>query len=443
MSQKWNLQDIKPTGSSRADAHRTKPIRPKQDIARKRPEREQRTRSVSDVSSIDIIDGNSQKKRRLIISGIIVFVILGMGFLISTFLDDANVTVFPRNKNSSVQATFTAYLNPQVSELSYELLVLEANGERQVSATGEEVVSERSAGSVFIYNAFSSTPQRLIKNTRFESPDGLVFRINESVEVPGSTTGDDGTAVPGVISAEVFADGTGEQYNIGPARFTVPGLKGSDQYESIYAESTVDFLGGFEGSRFIIEETELQTAKQSLHLELRDALLIRLTEDAPADFILYDDAITFVFDTLPATEYGDKLATIKEQARLQVPIFKKSQFSTYLAQNTIVGYEGESVTIEDPNALSFTYTDSASSTEDLSLLTEIKFDLNGQTRIIWNFDESALRSDLTSLSKTALPNVLLEYPAIERAEAVVRPFWAQTFPESGDDIEILTTLESD
>jgi len=386
---------------------------------------------------VDIIDGRAAKKKRVITIFIVAVLILGFGFLISALISGADVTVYPKFKDATVQATFSAVKDPQVGELSYELLTLEADGERQVSATGEEQVSERATGNILIYNAFSTSPQRLIKNTRFESPDGLIYRINESVEVPGMVEDDDGSPVPGVITAKVFADGTGEQYNISPVRFTVPGLAGSDQFDTMYAESNETFTGGFEGSRFIIDEGELQTAKQALHLELRDALLEKIDEERPAGFILFEDAVTFVFDSLPSTEYGDELVTIKERARLQVPLFKETEFAAYLAENTVAGFEGLPVSLSDPFTLAFSYTEATTSVSDISLLSEIEFDLSGQTRIVWEYDEEMLQNDLVGLGKTALPNVLSGYPAIERAGAVVRPFWKRSFPDDPSEINII------
>lgn len=439
MAQKWNLQDIRPTPRDRERDRRTEASVPKQDIAPKKrpPFSKRRPRPDANLGSIDVEDGNARKKRRLFISILIAVVVLGAGFGMSALLGGAEVTVYPKYKDTTVEATFTAYVEPGAGELGYEILSLEANGERQVSATGEEEVSEQAQGTIFIYNAYSTSPQRLIKNTRFESPDGLIYRVEESVEVPGMTEDEEGNAVPGVITAEIFAEGTGEQYNIEPARFTIPGLnEGTEQYEKMYAESTDTFTGGFEGKRFIIEESELQTAKQALHLELRDALLTRLEEERPAGFVLYDDAVTFVYDTLPATEYGEKLATIKERARLQVPLFEEADFAKYLAQNTIAGYEGEGVIMPDPFTLSFSYPSSTVAAGDIATQTETEFTLSGDTRIVWDFDEEKLQSDLLGLSKTALPSVLSGYPAIERAEAIVRPFWAQSFPENTSEVTI-------
>lgn len=436
MAQKWNLQDIRPPGG-RERQRRPQGGDPQQDMVRKR---KKRPAPDPELGSVPVLDGNRQKMKRLITAVVVAILIIAAGFAFSLLLGGAEVTVNPKYKDSTVQATFTAHREPAAGELGFELLTLEADGEKQVSATGEEAAKERTTGNVFIYNAFSTTPQRLIKNTRFESPEGLVFRIEESVEVPGYTEDEDGSIVPGVVTARVFADGTGEQYNIAPTRFTIPGLRGTEQYDKMYAESTNAFEGGFEGTRFIIDEGELQTAQQALHLELRDALLARLEAERPSGFVLYDDAVTFTFETLPATEYGDNLATIKERARLQVPIFEEAEFAQYLAENTVAGYEGGPVAVTDPYTMAFSYPRSTSTQDDISLHTNLEFTLSGSTRIVWIFDEESLKSDLAGLSKTALQTVLSGYPAIERAEAVVRPFWAQSFPEKASEITILQNI---
>ncbi len=443
MTQKWNLQDIRPAKNS-AKPKEVLSHQPKSDIERpKRLRATSKIRAGKDYSSIDIVDTQNAKKKRMITSVVVAVLILGFGYIISILMGGADVTVHPRHKTPTIQATFTAFKVPVGENLSYELLTIEADGERQVSATGEEEVSKQAKGDILIYNNFSKSPQRLIKNTRFESPNGLIYRINESVEVPGYTENSDGEIAPGVITTTVFADGTGEQYNIPPSKFTIPGLKGSDQFDAMYAESNTDMIGGFEGTKFIIDDDELTTTKQSLQLELRDALLQRIDEEKPAGFILYKDAITFTFKTLPATEYGDKLATIKERALLHVPIFKVSELATFLAQNTVAGYEGGPVTLPDPLSLTFKYTSATTTLSDISVLSYIEFDLSGQTQIVWEYNEEALKNDIMGLPKTALPTVLSGYPAIEKANAEVRPFWKQSLPDDPSKINIIKQIEDD
>jgi hypothetical protein len=444
MQRKWNLQDIRPVRPERPvkeerAADMVRPSAPRDIVPQRRPVRTEEEPLDPDLASLDILDGNAIKRKRVIITSLIALAFIGSAIGVNMLMSGAEITVYPKFKDVSVQASFTTYKMPQAGELSFELLTLEATGERQVSASGKERVSERASGNVFVYNNQPST-QRLIKNTRFESPEGFIFKIPESIEVPGASTDASGKTVPGMITVEVFADGTGEQYNIPATRFTVPGLKGRPEFDAVYGESALEFTGGFEGDKYIIDDAELEARKQELHLELRNTLLSRLETEKPAGFIAYPDAVTISFESLPATAYGDQLATIKERARLSIPLFKESEFAKYLADSTVAGYDNEDVVLESPQNLTFAYSLSTTTVTDISGYSELSFELRGNTRIIWAYDEEKLKNDLLGLSKTALPAVLGAYPSIDRAEAIVRPFWASTFPESAEKLTVTKSI---
>ncbi len=449
MAQKWNLQDIRPAGAKapkaalvRETQAPTEERRPRTDIAPriKRPEPIEPQFDDSDLSSIDIIDGNEEKRHRVVVTSIVSTLIIVCAFVVNIFLGGAEVTVHPKIKSIAVQSNFLVQTAPKAGELGYELLSLEASGERQVKASGKEQVSLRAEGKIFVYNK-STSLQRLIKNTRFESPEGQIYRIKESIEVPAATKDAKGTIVPGSVVADVFADSTGDTFNIKPTKFSVPGLKGSDQFDNVYGESTVAFTGGFEGEKYILDEQELNTAQQALHVELRDKLLKRLEEEKPAGFVVFKDAITFVYETLPSTEYGDSLATIKEQARLQVPIFKEPEIAAYLADKSVPDYNNEPVTLSDPYTLIFSYTDAATGLSDIKNSASLDITLKGNTQIVWKFDEEVLKNELIGKKKTEADLVLGKYSSsISKAQSEVRPFWANSFPKSPKDITITTIL---
>jgi len=259
--------------------------------------------------------------------------------------------------------------------------------------------------------------------------------------VPGYSKGDSGSVVPGVITADVFAEATGEKYNIGPARFTIPGFEGSAEYDKVYGESTGSMIGGFSGQKFIIDDAELETARQALHTELRDALLARLENERPADFVLYNDAVTFSFNSLPAIAYGDNLATIKEQGVLRVPLFKEADLAKFLAEKSVPNYEGLPVRLTNYNTLTFAYTSPTTTISDISAESELSFSLTGNAQIVWQFNENELKADLLGVEKTAISQILGKYPAIESAEAVVRPFWKTSFPREMREIDVTEKLD--
>lgn len=438
MDRNWKLQDIRP-----AEPRKRRAPSDRQPLQKMAPPEEVFTEENDGTVRIEVEDGRSKSRLGIFIAIGVFFVVIAGGFIASFMLGGAELTVYPRNREPNINAVFTAYASPKVGELSYEIMSLEADGERQVSATGQEEVRELATGRITIYNETESA-ERLKKNTRFETPDGLIFKITESAVVPGAQKNASGELIPGSVQAEVFSDEPGEQYNIrANTRLTIPGYKegGFDElYNSLYARNSENFTNGFDGLKFIIDDLELATEKQRLQTQLRDALLDRIPGERPAGFVVFDDAVTFTYQSLPAVEYGENLATIKEKALLQIPIFKEEDFATYIAAATIPGYEGEPVRIEDFTALTFSYTQATTSSTNIGAVDSVSFNLTGRPLVVWEYDEGKLKTDLFGSAKTALQTILSGYPAIERAEAVIRPFWQRSFPESLDDIEIIEVI---
>jgi hypothetical protein len=444
MTQKWNLQDIKPAAArpNRANSGvKVEIVKPKfVDRATILNEEE----SDDGTESIKIHNGNKQKSKSLIVSLVVFFTVLAGGLFISALMGGAEVTVYPKHREPNVNAVFEAYKNaPGPDDLAYELMTLEAEGERQVKASGEEEVTQQAQGTILIYNEAQKEPLRLVTNTRFESENGLIFKIKDSVVVPGFSNDASGSKIAGVVTATVFADEVGDKYNLGPTKFTVPGFKGDPEYELIYAESTTGFTGGFNGKKFIIDEGELATAQQALRTELRDSLLARIDSEKPAGFTVFKESVTFTYQSLPSVAYGEDLATIKEKVLLRIPLFKEDAFASFVGAATIPGYNKEPVRIVDTKTLTFSYESATTSASDISNYEKISFNLSGRPMIVWKFDAEKLKADLLGANKTALNVVLGGYPSIEKATAVIRPFWKSTFPIDITEVKITEIISEE
>lgn len=429
MEKKWNLQDIKP-------AERRRP-------ARSSLQKVSEVERVSEEGSVPrrATSESSAKKhtnKKGLLAGLLVLIVVAGGvFTFASLTGQTTVTVFPRWREPTVNAVFEA--NPQLSEsnLVYEVLTLEAEGEREVTATGQEEVEEQATGAITIYKT-TEGEERLIKNTRFKSPDGLIFRITESAVVPGGTAEN-----PGSVVAQVFADEAGPEYNLAPnTQFKVPGFEESDLlelYDSIYAVNQDAFTGGHRGPKFTIDETELAAATDSLRTELREALQGRVANERPAGFILYDSSVTFTYQALPGEDIGGNKVLLKEKAILKAPMFKNEDFASFIASATIPGYENEPVRIADPSALTFEYA----ADTNFSGSEAFTFKLLGRPQIIWTYDQEQLKRDLAGGSQTALNTVLGGYPSIEKANATIKPFWRNSFPENPEEIKIIEELTTE
>ena len=318
-------------------------------------------------------------------------------------------------------------------------MTLEATSESQVQASGKIDIEEQATG---VLEISKSTPgaERLIKNTRFRSPEGLIFRIQESVVVPGAVGGN-----PGTIQAEVFADEVGDAYNL-PAgtTFDIPGFQEggfTELYKAISATNPQPTTGGFAGPQFQIDDSELSTARQALQLELRDQLLEQIDSNRPAGTIAFKNAVAITYNQLPSVEYGQDLVTIREQAVLQIPLFRADEFGTFIAKETVATYDGGAVRVEDPTVLIFDYSSATTSNSVIANAESLTFRLTGKPRLIWEYDGDKLRTDLAGLPKTAIDNAITAYPGIEAARISVTPFWRQSFPEDPEEIILIEEVK--
>ncbi|MCD4762101.1 hypothetical protein K8R32_04050 [bacterium] len=93
------------------------------------------------------------------------------------------------------------------------------------SATGEEVIGRDASGMATIINNYTKN-QPLVATTRLITPDGVLFRLRNTVNVSAG----------GTEEVEIYADDPSADLKISPTKFTIPGLWAGLQDE-IFAET--------------------------------------------------------------------------------------------------------------------------------------------------------------------------------------------------------------
>jgi len=318
--------------------------------------------------------------------------------------------------------------------LLYSVVKFSKDKSLSVPVTGEAEVSRKASGTIVVYNNFSTESQRLIENTRFESPNGLIYRIKDAIVIPGQRTVS-GVIQPGSIEVMVYADEGGERYNIGLVDFTVPGLANTSRSASIYARSKTPMTGGFVGMEKSMSEEERVRTRISLEASLREELAVETGAQVPEDFVLFPELSSVTFEELPQTE-SDVPGNINVNLRGHFSgiIFKAVDFSTYLSRDKINLSPSESVLFEDLESLDVSFGEISS--PDLLLVEEIDFTVSGDATAVWQTDESQLMSDILGRKKSDIPEILSSYPTIVSAEATISPFWKTSYPSDAKDVTI-------
>lgn len=383
---------------------------------------------------------NSKKYSRFSKFGIWIIALIAIIIFVLAFsllFSGATINITPKQNKVLIDARFEAQREAGIGELGYEVMTIEKEASKEVVATGREEVEEKASGKIIVYNDFNSSSQRLIKNTRFETPDGLIYRIDKSVTVPGKKEVD-GEVVPGSIGATVYADESGDGYNIGLTDFTIPGFKGSPRFDKFYARSKTTMTGGFKGERLTANEDDINKARNALHEQLRNQLLNDAFSQKPEGFYLFEDAVFIEFESLPETEKRSNIE-IKEKAVLYGMLFDSNQFAEHIAKNTIAGFDNEKVGIIDISGLELSVFSKENNKPWEE--NEFLFSLIGNAHIVWLYEEEKLKNDLAGRSKDALPTILSGYPSIEKADVILWPFWKRSFPEKTSKIKVERVLE--
>lgn len=373
---------------------------------------------------------------------VVVVVVLALfaGFALSKVFAQATVKVTPVQGRLLLNHTFEAKKTPTAEELGFVIVSSVSDVERKtLNAQGTEKVERKASGKITIYNNYSSTGQKLIANTRFESPDGKIFRIAEAITVPGyKKTGAETT--PGSIEVSVTADKPGAEYNVGAVDFSIPGFKGDPRFGKIYAKSKAPMTGGFVGEMKKINETDKEKAVKEMEASLKERLIAEAKLEVPADFVLFSDATYITFEeAVNSASSSGGTAELSLTGKLHGLIFKKKDLAKYIAAQVVPNYDGGDVNIPNLDKLTFRLANKESLAN--AGLDRVSFSIEGNAAIVSSFNEAELIKRLTTTPDRNYEKVFAQYPTIDKAEISFRPPWLRTVPKDTGRVKIEIVLE--
>lgn len=342
----------------------------------------------------------------------------------------AKVVVIPKSERVVLNAHVTATKDAPTG-LSFSVFSVTATETKDVIATETKTVNTKASGKIVVYNEYSAASQRLIKNTRFQAANGKVYRIAESIVVPGLTTVG-GKPVPGRVEVTVYADEPGVDYNTPLTDFTIPGFKGDPRFQKFYARSKTPMSGGFVGAMRVVADSDLTSAREEIEKNLRDRLEQQAQDSIPNEFVLYKEGMYFVTRPLDRQDVEGSETTVRleETATLHAVMFPRTLLAQALAKDAVPNYDGAPVSVTDLDLLR---VEVMPKEESAWLETALNLTLTGDTRIIWGVDQESLVTALLGKKKTEFNDVLAGIPSINEAHVEFRPaWWRGRFPSDRD-----------
>lgn len=369
------------------------------------------------------------------------FAILGLAAFLGAMyfvLPKADVALILKKEKAATSLLATAdkkntAVDVDKGKLPAKILQVEKTESKEFSATGEKEVQEKARGKITIYNEYSSSPQTLVATTRFISGDGKIFRIKNSITIPGAAI-EDGKISPRSVEAEVEADEPGESYNIGPSDFTIPGFKGSPKYDAFYGKSNSAMTGGKIGRVNFISQEDMQRAVTEFSNRETLSLVNEIKKQAPDGYVLLDECVSKqqVEDKTTA-KVGDltgsfrldfvlsiKALTFPESAMKELALRKlekvKPRVNSQLREESLL-IEYQKVEPDFDNG-------------------KINFSLNLQGDFIVPVDVDVIKTDLTGKNISQVENYFSNRPEIQQSEIKLWPIFARSIPEDPGRINI-------
>jgi hypothetical protein len=357
---------------------------------------------------------------RKIVVGFVALALIVGALVMYVAYAHATVTIHPRRATVSTERVLTVTSAPDgADEVGGELVDVTVAGEK-IGAPSEATVTDGIAtGFVTLINE-SNDDQTLVPTTRLLTPDGILFRIKARVNVPAK----------GRLKTEVYADQPGASGDIGPTRFTIPGLNAALQ-KVIYGVSDAPMTGG-QVSTGVVSQADIDQLETALRGELEAQAKEELAKKIQGSWSgqAYEIEDVSRFQSAAAGETADGI-TIRLTIHFSMAAFDSDKAIEIASEDLRRGLTSDRELVgvsADSAEFSLEDADPKSGTASL------RVSVSGESRVSLEsplFDANKLRG----LDLDAVQAYFEGIEGVERVDVKFRPFWIKRMPDLADHIE--------
>jgi len=422
-------------------------IPPKESFFKKEEKIEKKEKPIEENS----ISGNlpdsffsmKKKKRRGVLKplSVVLFVLFVIMLLGYSIFSKTKIKIWPKTEILTLKET--VIIDPTIEKTDFSSKIIPGTiftdtrtSSKDFQATGKVKKEERARGIIRVYNAYSTSSQVLVANTRFVSADGKLFRSIKREVIAGGRY-EKGKFVPGYTDIEVRAAEPGEEYNIGPTTFSIPGFAGTPKYTAFYGKSFAPMKGGFKGEVSQVTQEDIERAKLETGEELKNESKNFLRKTTPQEYVLLDSLIfQETVKENPSVEPGTEADSFSFEAQIRSEgiAFKKSDIEE-LAEDIIFSNLPPDKKFQE-ESLRINYSFKKKEENKATIEVEIR------ARIYPKFDFNGLKKALSGKLLGEVKIFLSDQPEIEKVEIKSAPFWKKRVHNNLDKIEIDLKLPS-
>lgn len=322
-----------------------------------------------------------------------------------------------------IQATFvtTVSENPQDNQTqgTYEQKTVDYTFTNTNLQTTTET-TEKAEGIIQITNDWTQN-QPLQATTRFQSPDGKIFRSTERVDVPAG----------GTVNVHVIADEAGVSGTLPvDTHFTIPGLWQGLQ-DQIYGTSVETFSGGVKKIA-VISATDIEQAKKDAlaGLLIKAKEQLQSTDPESESYVLQTDLLLSQANAT-AGDKADSLIYSVRARYIALSIPSQTLYKLLYDKLGLILTDDEEITEIDLDALDITIEHVSSDSKSIQIRIH--------TEALAQLKETASLFSPVSLAnktQTELDDVATAEQGITSIQASFSPFWVKRTPMNDGRVTI-------
>jgi len=382
-------------------------------------------------------------KRKKLFSIILPFIFISLFYYLGfVVLTKAEVLIISKKLTFSLDND-QVLIDKNIAEANYSqkvipgnLFIFPENDEKEFKSTGQGKDEQQAKGIITIINNFSSAPQILVATTRFEAPDGKIFRLDSRIVIPGAAM-KDGKLEPSSIDVNVTAATSGPEYNIiacnDNCKFTIPGFKGTPKFDGFYGISNKPMAGGSLGSVPMVTAEDLKKAE--------DAILKNIDNKINEDF---KNKIPNNLKILDGAKSGIKIAKISSD--VSIGDFRQSFTVTAAGEIRVIAFREQDLIefirsrfdAQKPEKYDYCgdptieYKDVKPDFEKGTL----KLTISVKQTICYHLSQDEIKKNVAGKNQKELEIILKSIDGIEEVKVNLFPFWIKKVPTNFNKIKI-------
>jgi hypothetical protein len=379
-------------------------------------------------------------QRRVMWVGLAVALVVGY-FVTMYFIQSAKVTLYANGSKVSIDTTFAVDPGLKTTDkdkavLAGQTVSVSKDLSGAFTPTGKKDVGTKAGGTITISNCLDNNDHTFVAGTRFQAPDGKIFRSTADVVVTGGQgTFFTGCTKPGTGTVTVQADQNGDTYNEAPATYTMPGLPASQQTgQNSITSKGAQMSGGTSKSVTIVTQSDVDTAKAAILDKDKDNAKRDLDGRVPSGYVQLEPSQTAKVDSItpsPAVDAEGSTGTLALKVTYTVLAVKQSEYKDLVEAQELKQIGDKNQIYDDGLAAAQLTTSDGDTTgrQTFHFTTEA----SGGPKI----DTAALTAQLKGKRFGDATDLAKRQPGVSNAEISLSPSWSTNLPSRPGKIKIV------